>query len=226
MNLPFKKLTIAGETYIDSTYWHFGDYVGDSVSRSNFEVLEAMLDDEADMPRSDEDGEYIYGDMIRGDKVELDTIANRMNLKGGALFYRLGGGHGYEGLLIREDWLDKEEILEALENYIILDEAKHEELESKLEEEAFDSWVIYDLRNYLDGLFETEYVRETGRFSPEEELKQRKADDLSDQEIWECFNDACIEVGEYAVHETGCTVYWNIDRIKDAFTASVEARIA
>lgn len=110
--------------------------------------------------RADQNGDFIevpyctYSDYSGGTversncRVFLDMFKNTEGV------YRLFGGYGTEGVLINKSLLesnnDIKEVINALENYPVISEDDLSALELELEEEAVNSWIIYDLTRELD----------------------------------------------------------------------------
>lgn len=91
------------------------------------------------------------------------------------------------------EWYD---LLDGLQDYPLMDEQDFSDLEFQLEQESWEDWVEWDV------------TRKLANLAPElEDI------DWEDSELERLFHQAAEQANEYAIHETGGTVYWDLDRI-------------
>ncbi|MGL5923770.1 hypothetical protein [Chroococcidiopsis sp.] len=111
--------------------------------------------------------------------------------------YKLYGRYSSYGYAIRVRNLTNDiiEVLTNLSDYPLIDGDVHDEVRNELESNAWDSWVKADFTTEVENKFSI---------------------DLLDDDLSGLFSYAAEEANEYANHETGGSVYWNIDRIVES----------
>ena len=108
------------------------------------------------------------------------------------------GGYGYEQLWL-PDTPENRELIEGLESdYPLLDDEVHSQIESELEDEAWENWLRRDL------------VRETP------ETIRDFAEDVDNDILYECYRQAMEKENEYPIFE-GDGAYVRIEEIQDTF---------
>lgn len=109
--------------------------------------------------------------------------------------------------VIKDD--DTAEMLAALENYPVIDEDEMSRVEMEWETEAWHSWIKSDL------------LRALGK---QDEDLEEKADEMSDEGLFECYRAAMDETNTYPEAEYN-GVHVDIDRIADSFIAHVRTKV-
>lgn len=103
--------------------------------------------------------------------------------------HEIHGSHGSYGLAIRGD-VDNEElisILKGLDDYAIIDEMLHSEIEEEAKAEAWSNWAEKEFIDLLVDKFEDEYGQE--------ELIEKLE---KSENLYRFYNDHCIEwINEY-----------------------------
>ena len=150
-------------------YAEGGDYGGNLVNKSNYEVLEA-------------EAQRLSDDELGGDDTWWQS------------FY---GGHGSYGIAFHVDRTPDEilEMLNALEDYSILDEQKHSELEVQSQDEAWESTVKDEYRTALAEKF------------------GGTAEGVPDEKLYEHFREAAEASNTYWSNEEGDTSYIDVERV-------------
>jgi len=107
------------------------------------------------------------------------------------------GGYGTCGVVVLvEKRADEEikEVLDALEDYPLIDEEHMSNLELEIEDEDWDSWIKQDLRRML------------GDCAPED-----------DDELYQQFMRAMDKTNTYFVHEDAVSAYVDLDRVLEGW---------
>ena len=174
-------------------YTSWGDYVGSTVERSNFDAIKEHF------TTKDEDG--------------ADVVP--------AWLFEVSGGYGSSALCINLVALDEcddettdelEEVLEGLNNYCVFDESHMSNLESELEFEDWCDWGRDDFVKELADVFEELH----------EELEERYGSDVYDIDNDTCdsfFQTLAEESNNYWEAETATGGHWRISDIVAHCTA-------
>lgn len=147
------------------------DYSGALVTRSNYEVWQTMFPE--------------------GRNVWWTTVS---------------GGHGTYAIVINLEGIPEEveeevaEVLNGLQNYPLIDEDHHSNLEMESQNEAWEDWGRKDFRRALEKKVEGDL----------------NLDDVKDQDIDELFHGVAEEIGEYWVNEEGSGSYIDVKKIAGA----------
>ena len=113
------------------------------------------------------------------------------------------GGYGTYAVAIRLDAITPEmlEVFEALEDYPLISEDDHSEVETTAQDEAWDSWVKSDFRKELISRFPT---------------LEEKIEDMPEDELCRLFYQLADRANEYWENETGNSAWIRIERVADA----------
>lgn len=146
-----------------------GDYGGSLVQKSNYEVLL-------------EEAERLSSDELDGD----DTW-----------FQALYGSHGSYAIAFHVERTPDEilEMINSLEEYPLLDEGKHSEMEIESQNEAWEGGLKEDYRGALVSKF------------------GGTAEGVADDALWEHFQEAAEAANEHWVNEEGDTSYIDVERV-------------
>lgn len=107
-----------------------------------------------------------------------------------------------------------EELMNGLENYPILDEEHHSNMEFEAEEAAWNSWVCADLIERLPNEWDEGELPEG--FPPDYPTLREWAEDLDDGILYDAYRYAMEECNEYPIHEDS-GVCIDIDAIAEEF---------
>jgi hypothetical protein len=131
-------------------------------------------------------------------KVFLESHKDQL----GVSMWELYGDYGTYGIAVDYTLATDEmvEELNSLESYCILDEDAMSELEYERETEAWDDYLASDFKRALGKKFTSE----------EDELI---LDEMEDGTLYELFHKAMETTNTYYEHETGGTVYVDLDRL-------------
>jgi len=211
MQRTFK--TRDGRTFISHDYLCFSDYSGCAVERANVKVLSEdknlATGSYRDIPEDGGPYEATRYDRPTHTHVE-DLIEPDVD---GIVFY---GGHGTEQLYLL-DTPENREAIDALDGYPAVSDEAVSDLETEIEDEAWDNWLRDDLLRTLPD--------ELDDNAPENALTLREHADSMSGDLRACFHEACEATGTYPEVETGGNLYVDIDRIREAFQAAIETRI-
>jgi len=130
----------------------------------------------------------------------------------GELWWDLYGGWGTFAIAIDAERAtdDMIEVLSRLADYPLISESDLSELEHELENEAWDSYIESDFTRALRKKFCN------GESDEENEQNDSRIDALSSDELYELFSQAMETSNTYYEHETGGSVYVDIDRVLEA----------
>ena len=114
--------------------------------------------------------------------------------------YDVYGGYGTFAVAIRLDSVTPEmmEDFASLDDYPVLDEDDHSEVEIDAENEAWESFVRSD------------FVRELHKHFP---AFEDAIDNLSNDQTWALFSKLMDRTNTYWEHEAGNTAYMDLDRL-------------
>ncbi len=161
----------SGEQSGDGAQWYEvghatgSDYSGGLVTKANYESLQEMLDEEHPSGKSPAAWGTTYG------------------------------GHGTYGILVVWDRLDSEiqDVIGGLEDYPLIDDDKHSELQMEAEGEAWENWAQREFEDALE--------------------KHYDLDEFPDGvDTYEIFHQASEKANEYW-EDTSEGVYISIDRV-------------
>ncbi len=147
------------------------DYSGGSVNESNYRVLAELLDE-----HHPEDAQPV-------------------------VWARTSGGHGTYGIAVRYGDLEEEvrEAIDALEDYPLMDEEDHSNLEMEQQQAAWDDWGVSELSKSI--------AKATG--ADRDELK----DNLTDDDWYRIFN-LVMELGDISWEDQqGAGAYIDMDDV-------------
>jgi hypothetical protein len=119
--------------------------------------------------------------------------------------YDVYGGYGTFAVAIRLDSVTPEmvEDFEALDNYPVLDEDDHSEVEMDSENEAWDSFVRHDFEQAL-----------TKQFPALEDT----IEELSTDQVWSLFLMLMDRTNTYWEHESGNNAFVRVERLVEGAT--------
>lgn len=154
------------------------DYSGGSVHESNYRVLRERL-------------EELYPE-------DASPV----------VWARTSGGHGTYGIVVRYNDLDEEirEALEGLEDYPLLDEQDHSNLEIEQQDEAWDNWAKDD------------FIKECAKdleIDPDELTERAEEAGI---EWYTIFRAAVEKANVYWEDQQGAGQWIDLDRVADAAT--------
>lgn len=118
----------------------------------------------------------------------------------GAFYVTLSGGYGTFGLAFHIGRTPGaiREMLAGLENYPLIDEEAHSQLEHEKTDEAWDNWAAADFRRALEKKF------------------QGDADAISADSLFDIFSTACDASNTYWENESADNMYIDMDRVVSA----------
>jgi hypothetical protein len=182
-DIQYNTYSLGGK-YAQSPKWYSvdyatgSDYSGNLIQRSNYNVLKKMLE-----------------------KEHPDDPANAV------VWASTYGGHGTYGLLVKWEDLgsDIQEAIGALDEYPLLDEMAHSELEMESQNEAWERWVEKDFKKALAV-----------------ELGIEDKDKITG-DIFELFREAQDDANEYWINEQGDESYIDIEPIVEKAAIIVKA---
>lgn len=147
---------------------------------------------------------YTSGSDYSGSDVELSNfrvlkeMCDGLESEHGQFWVELSGGHGTYGIAFNVYATPDEivEVLNGLEDYPIADEDHHSNMTVELESENWERSTKHDFKLALEKAF------------------GGNADDVSDEDLWQCFHDAAEESSTYWESQSGTgDMYIDIDRI-------------
>ncbi len=164
----------------------------------------------------DNDGQYIIPELLSGSdysgcsvtkanyNVFLDTHKDQL----GVSMWTLFGGHGTYGIAIDRKNLteDMQADLDSLEDYCRLSDDEVCQVEYDAENEAWENYIRSDFESALKKKFVPADEEYTGGI-------EEKIDNASSDTLWELFHDAMEKSNTYFEHETGGSVYVDIERV-------------
>jgi hypothetical protein len=119
------------------------------------------------------------------------------------------GGHGTYGIVVKDsaltehEWLRLVSIIIQLQDYPLIDEDEWSKVESEAEDEAWDSWLGWDVARRIEDLFEGE--------GHDVEVMQGTVDEKDKLRVF--FEMLMESKNEYYVHETGNQASVDVDGI-------------
>ncbi len=200
-------------------YWRTFDRVpdGDSASYGDF--------------TPDDDGTYFLSDFLSGSDYS-GCLVERANYRDFLADYgerdgvhEVYGGHGTYAVAVRIDAIDDEmaAVFEALEDYPLISDESHSELEIDAQSEAWENWAASDFRSALETEFEGDLEFEPAEQARLFETGERPAPADLDEAVLDLFEAARESANCYWEVETGGGVYIDLDRVVDAVTADMLA---
>jgi len=211
-----QSITIGDTAYVSHSSLEFGDYGGaGSVGLANIRVLiDANSDSVQQVSMHFIDRFQRKRPMLHyltdSEQIALDDIT-----KDHPAILSAYGDYGSRQVWVRKDIAEQPDygswyrsLLEALDNYPLLDEEESSRVEMEWEEEAWKDWLKHDLLKTID----------------DDDALSEYASLLNDSELFQCCRRAMDATNEYAVAEYS-NVYVDIDRIADAFRDAIEARL-
>lgn len=149
------------------------DYSGSLVERANFNVLEKAA------------AAVSYPDDVPG------------------FYVTLYGGHGTYGIAFHTERTPESirEMLVKLEDYPLVDEDEHSQLEMEAQDEAWENWARADYAGLLEAKFHGE------------------ADDVDAEAMFEHFRAAQDKANEYWINESGGSMWIDLKRVVEAADA-------
>lgn len=197
-----EETTKYGHKYLSHSALTYGDYGGaGSVGVSNVRVI---LDDEDNADRTCRMTYRAWENLDKwNDDFTEQAYIDDFNCPEPPLVVHLQGGYGSNTLWLL-DCEEMREVIASLEDYPLLDDCDHSEVEVEWEEDAWDDWIRYDLHRTLS-----------------EEL-QDKADSLPDEKLFSAYRKAMEACNEYPVAEHA-GVYVNVGHISDTYAEYIDA---
>lgn len=157
------------------------DYSGGSVHESNYQVLGEMLEE-----HHPEDAEPV-------------------------VWARTSGGHGTYGIVVRYGDLEDEvrEAIDALEDYPLMDEEHHSQLEMEQQNEAWDDWARKD------------FIKAVAKL----EGKDRSAleDAITSDQWYGVFNAMMTSANANWEDQQGAGQYIDVDKLAEELTPFIES---
>jgi len=151
------------------------------------------------MSGSDYSGESVT---VSNHRVFLDEF-KALNQTG---IWDVYGGHGTYAVAIRVSAITESmlEVFEQLENYPLISEEDHSEVEMEAEQEAWDSWTRHDFKRLL-----------IEKFPHLEEKIDAMPDDGG---LWRVLAEGMERANEYWIHETGNNAFVRLERVIEHIT--------
>ncbi len=187
----------------------------------------------------DTDGRYFLSDFLSGSDYS-GSIVERANYKDFLedfgerdSVHEVFGGYGTFAIAVRIDAIDDEmaAVFDALEDYPLISEETHSELELEAEGEAWESWAESDFVRELESRFSESGFGELVHVPDSEPKSQSrlfetgersKPENLEDA-VRELFESARETANEYWVNESGGEMYIALDRNADSVDADLLA---
>ena len=131
-------------------------------------------------------------------RVFLDSHKDQL----GVSMWELYGGHGTYAIAVDYTKITDEmvEQLNSLSDYPLLNEDDLSELEHERESEAWGNYLASDFKSALGK-----------KFNSEED--ERILDEMEDEKLYDLFRDTMEKTNTYYEHETGGSVYVDMDRV-------------
>ena len=186
----------------------------------------------------DADGAYFLSDFLSGSDYS-GSLVERANYREflaefGELdgVHEVYGGYGTFAIAVRVDAIDDAmaEVFQGLEDYPLISEEAHSELELEAQEEAWESWAESDFVRALESRFgeyfaELVYVPCTEPAGQERlfETGERPKPASLEEAVRALFETARETANEYWIDETGGSAWIAIDRVCDAIDADMLA---
>lgn len=185
----------------------------------------------------DREGRYFLSDFLSGSDYSgslversnyrefLETFGEREGV------HEVSEGYGTFAVAVRIDAVDEEmaEVFDRLEDYPLLSEDAHCEMEVEAQGEAWDSWARSDFVRELEARFSEEGFGELvyvphgeaeGQGKLFETGERPKPSDL-DEAVCRLFETAREDANVYWENESGGEVYIDLERVCDAVTAEM-----
>jgi hypothetical protein len=202
--------------------WRGGDEIDTSYGRWNEVTKDSPIDPAEIYVLPD----YCSGSDYSGSLIEVTNYKTLLAMmpseyEDGVEYITYSGGHGTFALAIRIDALTEEilETLESLDDYPLLDESLHSELEIEAQNEAWDSWAKSDFKTELGRYMWTVFESSTRADQRAEESDEAYHARLDAAE--EYLSEECGEIGESALCELfykmadRANVYWENEQGSD-----------
>jgi len=195
-----EETTVSGIVWITDSVLVAGDYCGtNSVGEANLrDILQIAEDEELEVLSL---SYSTFHRMERGYSWEDDPSLEGVNL------LELYGAYGSRSVYVRKSCEALREVVDALEDYPLISDETHSEVEMEWEDEAWESWLRSDLIATLD------------------DDTQDKIDKVEDSALFQAYRDAMEDCNEYPVAE-GSGVYVAVDRIAPTFAEYVAEILA
>ena len=217
-----------GSEYVPGpgNYWRTFDRIEDSESASYGDFT------------NDADGNYFLSDLLGGSDYS-GSLVERANYR--EFLEEFGeqdgvhevyGGHGTFAVAVRVDAIDDAmaEVFQGLEDYPLISDEAHSELELEAQEEAWESWTESDFVRELESRFgedfaELVYVPCNEPAGQERlfETGERPKPENLDEAVRQLFETAREDANEYWIDETGGNAWIAIERVCDAIDADMLA---
>ena len=129
--------------------------------------------------------------------------------------YETTGGYGTRGVAISLSAItgDMLDLLDALNDYPVIDDEALSELEMDLENEDWESWISYDFKRALHKKFDQE--EEDGN---PETCSEDWIDALTEDQLYTLYRERCDKTGTYWEPESAVGGYVDIDRLVEGMT--------
>jgi hypothetical protein len=214
--MPAQSITIHSIEYVSHDSLTFGDYGGaGNVGLANIRVLiDANAESVEQVSMS-----FIYRFerqpelrcyLLDSETRDLETIARDK-----PAILDAYGDYGSRQVWVRKDVAEQDDygsryrsLLDALDNYPLLDEEEDSHVEMEWEMEAWSDWLKGDLLRTIQ----------------DDEALDEYASMLTDSELFECYRHAMEETNTYSTPEYS-GVHVDLDRIAPAFGQAIEARL-
>ena len=211
-------------------YWRTFDRIeaGDSASYGDF--------------TPDGDGAYFLSDFLSGSDYS-GSLVERANYRDFLEEYgehdgvhEVYGGHGTFAVAVRIDAVDEEmaAVFDALEDYPLISEETHGELEMEAQDEAWESWAESDFVRELENRFGEDrtaaHIWSELVFVPDSEpagqvrlfeTGERPKPESLEHAVRALFETARETANEYWIDETGGNAWIDLDRVCAAVTADM-----
>lgn len=160
------------------------------------------------------------------DKANVQALANEYGDAEGVI--EIYGSHGTSGIAFRVEDVTPEmaEAFAALQDYPILNEELHTELELEAQQEAWDSFVRTDFKAalgkngkaWLDEIGGEVLADDPQLYSEVEDALEDIAEQIDEEELFRLFNEAADKANVYWLNEQGDSVSIDVDRIAEEVT--------
>lgn len=194
---------------IDTSYREY--IVGDNISYGDMKPTTHPNWDETvyvEVPYTT-GSDYSGGTVTRSNFLVLSEDDEYAGLREAGIIVEAYGGYSTYAIFValnvpydNEDDLEVlAELIRDVQDYIVINEDHMSELEMELENEAWDGWVEDDFQRALYMEFESDIEVE------------HALDSFVEDELWDIWTVAREDANEYPIFETGCLVYYDINRI-------------
>lgn len=196
------KLIVDGRTYRELPSCVTGDYVGDGdVGEANQRTL---------MKEFDGRWEYWFIARFEDDADGVLHPREGSGVSAQADMIIVGYAFNSKSVFLAEDTDEFDDIFGALENYPLLDDSEHSEVENEWLLEAFQDWIHSDLIREIRRITDDDTLSEEEADKLDEEIE--RIDDLPLDVAYEIFHQACREVGEYPTFDYN-SAHINVEKV-------------